>query len=201
MDIERIQELVTAYGPFAVGLGSTLDNTGIPIFFVIGMGTAHTLAVEIDPRHLLVAAVIGSIIGDVGTYAIGRYFLTKERILLGRIGKSLKPILEAGEKAMQRWGIFTVAFGRFIPYIGKVTPLLAGSYGVGWFRSVASISVGSVLLMGFMYVYADSLFKIISGSPSLVRMVSVAIGTALVASLYYANMALKKRSAAAPRIE
>jgi hypothetical protein len=35
----------------------------------------------------------------------------------------------------------------------------------------------------------------------LVRMVSVTIGTALVASLYYANMALKKRSTAAPRVE
>jgi len=191
MDVDNIHRLVTSYGPIAVLVGSTLDNTGIPIFFVIGMGAAHSLGIE--PQKLLVAAIIGSIVGDVGTYAIGRYFLTKERILLGRIGQSFKPILDVGHKAMQQWGILTIVFGRFLPYIGKVTPLLAGSYRLSWFRTTAAICGGSIVLMSIMYIYADSVFKVVSGNPSLVKIISAVIGTGLLVVLYCANNALKKR--------
>jgi membrane protein DedA with SNARE-associated domain len=191
MDIEQVQQLVKMYGPYAVGAGSMLDNTGVPIFFVVGMGTAHALG--ISSKLLLVSAVLGSIVGDLGTYAIGRYFLTKDRILISGIGDYIRPLLEIGEKAMCRWGgICTLIFGRFIPYAGKVTPLLAGSYQMSWLRAVLSVCVGSVMLMGLFHVYAQNVFEVISGNITLIRILSISIGTAVLLALYCVNRALKK---------
>ena len=193
MDIEQVQHLVKMYGPYAVGAGSMLDNTGVPIFFVVGMGTAHALG--ISSKLLLMSAVLGSIIGDLGTYAIGRYFLTKDRILISGIGDYIRPLLEIGEKAMYRWGgICTLIFGRFIPYAGKVTPLLAGSYQMSWLRAVLSVCVGSVMLMGLFHVYAENVFEVISGNITLIRILSISIGTAVLLALYCVNRALKKRA-------
>jgi membrane protein DedA with SNARE-associated domain len=191
MDIEQVQHLVKMYGPFAVGLGSMLDNTGVPIFFVVGMGMTHSLG--ISSKLLLMTAVLGSVVGDLGTYAIGRYFLTRDRILLSSIGNNIKPLLEIGDKAMRQWGgVCTLIFGRFIPYVGKVTPLLAGSYQMNWLRAVLSVCIGSVLLMGLFHVYADNVFEVVSGNITLVRVLSISIGTAALLTLYCVNRALKK---------
>jgi membrane protein DedA with SNARE-associated domain len=194
MDMETIQHLVTTYGPFAVGLGSTLDNTGVPIFFVVGMGMAHALG--LSPKLLLVAAILGSVLGDLGTYAIGRYVLTKDRLMQNPIGHGFKPVLDAGAQAMKRWGSLVIVFGRFVPYLGKVTPLLAGSYGMGWPITVVSVTVGTFLLMGGFYLYADSAFQVVSGDASVVKTVSLAIGTAILFGLYCLNVRLRKRSRA-----
>ena len=193
MDIEQVQHLVKMYGPFAVGLGSMMDNTGVPIFFVVGMGTAH--AIGISSEALLISAVLGSIVGDLGTYAIGRYFLTRDRILLSSFGNYIRPLLEIGDKTMHRWGgIGTLVLGRFIPYIGKITPLLAGSYHMDWLRTVLSVCIGSVLLMGLFHMYAENVFEVISGNITLIRAISISIGTAALLILYCVNRALKKRA-------
>lgn len=196
MDVERIQTLVKAYGALAVGAGSTLDNTGIPIFFVVGLGVSEAMQADVPEYAMLVAALIGSVIGDLGTYAIGRYFLTKDRILLGSIGQTFKPVLNTGERVMERWGICSLVFGRFIPYVGKVIPLLAGSYQMSWLRATLSASAGSILLMGSFYLYARTAIDVVRGNASAVKTVSLIIGAVFLGLLFWANRALKRRSRA-----
>lgn len=194
MQLERIQQWVADYGPSAVGVGSTLDNTGVPIFFVIGMGLAYNLA---STRYMmLIAALIGSAVGDLGTYAIGRYFLTKERILQGGIGRKFKPLLDAGDKATQRWGSWAIIFGRFIPYVGKIIPFLAGSYKMSWLKTTVSVCVGSLLLMLFFYLFSETAIDAVTGQADIVKYVSLAIGTAVVALLWWTNNVLKRRAQA-----
>lgn len=193
MDLERVQQMVTDYGPGAVGVGSTLDNTGVPIFFVIGMGVALASKTTAVLHAMLIAAIVGSIAGDLAVYAIGRYFLTKERILMGNIGKSFQPIIDAGENMMRRWGILTVVFGRFVPYVGKITPFLAGSYRMSWLKASLSVTVGSVLLLGFFFYFAQAAYEVVSGNASLVKYVSLAIGVGVLAALCWANHVMKKK--------
>lgn len=193
MEIAEIQHLVEAYGPWAVGVGSTLDNTGLPIFFVLGMGAALKVGgTQLD--HMLVAAIIGSVIGDLGTYAIGRYYLTKERILVGTIGQRFAPILKAGERTMLRWGILSILLSRFIPYLGKIIPLLAGSYRLSWFQMTVGVTVGSMLHMGFFFLYSEAAYAVITGHATLAKMVSVAIGTLILILLFWLNAMLAKRN-------
>lgn len=193
MTVDQIQGWIQSYGPLAVGVGSTLDNTGVPIFFVAGLAIAG--AVGVAPEALLVAAVIGSIVGDLGVYAIGRYFLTGDRIRTGRIGKTMAPVLNFGERAMARWGLWTILLGRFIPYVGKIVPFLAGSYKTAWHSTIAAVTIGSVLLMGLFYFYADSAVALVKGDASAVKTVSLVIGTVVVAAIIWANVFLKRREA------
>ncbi|GAB4150749.1 MAG: VTT domain-containing protein [Planctomycetaceae bacterium] len=192
MDPDQIKLYVENYGPWAVGIGSTLDNTGLPIFFVLGMAAAASL--EIPREILFVAAVIGSIVGDVGVYVIGRYFLTKERILSGNFGEMFQPVINVGERVMHRWGLWSLILGRFIPYVGKIIPVLAGSYRLSWMRTVISISLGSMLLIGLFYAYADGAIDLVAGEASTIKRVSMAIGTVFLVSLWWLNQKLKKET-------
>jgi membrane-associated protein len=195
MEPDQIKEYVENYGPWAVGVGSTLDNTGLPIFFVIGMAAAGSLDI---PREILfIAAVLGSIIGDVGVYIIGRYFLTKDRILAGNFGEMFTPVINVGERVMKRWGFWSLILGRFIPYVGKIIPVLAGSYRMSWIRSVLAISVGSVLLIGLFYIYADGAIDLVTGEASTIKQVSLAIGTVSFLALWWLNQKLKRKNEAA----
>jgi membrane protein DedA with SNARE-associated domain len=199
MELETVQELVRDYGPLAVGVGSTLDNTGVPIFFIAGLAAGAVL--DVRPEAMFVASLLGSIAGDIGVYVIGRYFLTKERILEGRIGQGFRPILEAGEKVMHRWGFWSIIFGRFVPYLGKVLPFVAGAYGMRWLQAGASICLGSVLLMGFFFVYSDLAFDLVREQGSAVKAVSLAIGTGCLAAMWWANRVLSCRERQAGEAE
>jgi len=193
VSFESAQYWVEHAGPWAVGLGSTLDNTGVPIFFVIGMSVESLVGLPAMVATLI-AAIIGSIVGDLAGYAIGRYVLTKDRILAGSLGHRFRPLIEAGERPLRRWGMWTVLFGRFVPYVGKVTPLIAGSYGISWFRAAFAVVAGSILLMGLYYIYAQTAIAIVQGHGNVVKVVSLAVLTAVVVLLWWGNNRLQKRA-------
>lgn len=192
MDPEQIKQYVEDYGPWAVGFGSLLDNTGVPIFFVLGMAAAGSL--DVGREMLFLAALIGSIAGDLGVYVIGRYYLTKDRILAGNFGDMFRPVIGVGERVMQRWGLWSLILGRFIPYVGKITPLLAGSYRLSWLRAAISIACGSVLLIGGFYLYSDTAIELVRGEASTIKRVSAAIGTLCLLGLWWMNHRLKQES-------
>lgn len=198
LDYEEIKAWVASYGPAAVGVGSTLDNTGVPIFFVAGMAAAVTMKVPIQMMWL--AAFLGSVVGDLGTYAIGRYYLTKDNLVTGFLGQNLRmgPTLHAGERVMRKWGPLSIVFGRFIPYVGKVLPLLAGSYRIGWIAATASVVVGSFLLTGLYFLMGQIAIDLVSRNATAVRYVSLGVLALVVAGLYWANVVLKRRNEEAP---
>jgi membrane protein DedA with SNARE-associated domain len=191
LDIETMHRWVTDYGPLAVGVGSSMDNTGVPIFFVVGLAAAE--AAKVRPEAMWVAAFLGSIAGDMGTYCIGRYFLTKDRILNDAIGQRMAPMIHAGQDSIGRWGIWTLVFGRFVPYVGKVLPLLAGSYRMSWVSTTVSVIVGSFLLTGFFYVFAEAALLVVTGHASKLKAVSLVLGAATVGGLWWYNSMLKAR--------
>ncbi|MCH8829017.1 MAG: VTT domain-containing protein [Planctomycetes bacterium] len=192
MELQEVQQYVEDWGPLAVGFGSLLDNTGVPIFFVAGMAAAGAL--DIPREALFIAAVIGSIAGDMLVYVIGRYYLTKERILAGTFGEMFQPVINVGERAMQRWGLWSLLLGRFIPYVGKIIPLLAGSYQLSWVRTWIAVTAGSLLLMAVFYLYADTAIDLVKGESTAVKYVSIAIASAFLAVLWWLNHSLKKKS-------
>jgi membrane-associated protein len=194
LEFEQVKGWVEAYGPAAVGVGSTLDNTGVPIFFVAGMAAAVTLKIPIEA--MWVAAFLGSVVGDPATYAIGRYVLTKDKLVGGFLGQNLRmgPTLHAGERVIGKWGPIAIVFGRFIPYVGKILPFLAGSYRVGWIAATVSVVIGSALLTGLYYLMGEIAVDLVTKRHDLVRYVSMGALAAVVVGLYYANLVLKRRN-------
>jgi membrane protein DedA with SNARE-associated domain len=194
MDLEQTRGLVESYGPIAVGIGSTLDNTGVPIFFVAGLVVAAASDAQSSATAMLAAAVVGSVVGDLGVYAIGRYFLTKERMLQGLLGQSFRPVLEAGDKAMRRWGFWSLLFGRFIPYVGKIIPFLAGSYRTPWWKAVLSVCLGSVMLMSLCYWFEEGVIAMVTEGASTIRSISSTIGILILFGLWWFNRELQQRA-------
>jgi membrane-associated protein len=194
LEYEQVKGWVESYGPAAVGVGSTLDNTGVPIFFVAGMAAAVSLKVPIEAMWL--AAFVGSVAGDLATYAIGRYVLTKDKLVAGFLGQNLRmePTLHAGERVIGKWGPLAIVFGRFIPYVGKVLPFLAGSYRIGWIAATVSVVIGSALLTTLYYFMGEIAIDIVAKQHDLVRSVSMGALGLVVVGLYYANLVLKRRN-------
>jgi membrane-associated protein len=194
LEYEQVKGWVESYGPAAVGLGSTLDNTGVPVFFVAGMAAAVSLKVPIEA--MWAAAFLGSVVGDLATYAIGRYVLTKDKLVAGFLGQNLRmgPTLHAGERVMGRWGPLAIVFGRFVPYVGKVLPFLAGSYRVGWVAATISVVIGSALLTSLYYAMGAIATGIVARHHVIIRYASMGVLAVVVAGLYYANLVLKRKN-------
>ena len=195
IDYEQVRAWVDSYGPAAVGVGSTLDNTGVPIFFVAGLAAAVSLKSSLAP--MWVAAFVGSVVGDLAVYAIGRYGLTREKLQAGFLGRSMGPTLAAGERMMARWGWPALAFGRFVPYVGKVLPLLAGSYRKSWASAISAVAVGSFLLTGLYFLLGEIAVDLVRSRGDLVRYASLAALGVVVVGLYYANIVLKRKNSVA----
>lgn len=199
LQFEQVKGWVESFGPAVVGLGSTLDNTGVPIFYVAGMAAAIGVKAKSSLGVIWAAAFVGSVVGDLATYAIGRYRLTKDQLAAGFLGQTLGmgPALQAGERVMKAWGPLSIVFGRFVPYVGKVLPLLAGSYRMSWFAATASIVVGSFLLTGMYFLLGELAVDLVRRRGDAVRFVSMAALLVVLGGLYFANRLLKAKDAQA----
>ncbi len=201
LQFEQVKGWVEAYGPAVVGLGSTLDNTGVPIFYVAGIAAAIGVKARASLGAIWVAAFLGSVVGDLTIYAIGRYRLTKDQLAAGFLGQGLGmgPALHAGERLVSKWGPVSIVFGRFVPYVGKVLPLLAGSYRMSWLAATSSIVVGSFLLTGLYFLMGEIAVDLVRERGDVVRYASMGALLLVVAALYFANEALKAKNARTTR--
>jgi membrane protein DedA with SNARE-associated domain len=99
---------------------------------------------------VLIAAILGAILGDWASYAIGHYFRDSiERVWpLSRHPEQLR----RAEALFRRWGIFGVFIGRFFGPLRSVVPLAAGIAAMPMARfqiaNIASAVVWAVGLLG-----------------------------------------------------
>jgi membrane protein DedA with SNARE-associated domain len=117
-------------------------------------------------------------------------------MLSGTFGRSFRPVLEAGDKAMQRWGFWSIVFGRFVPYVGKIIPFLAGSYKTAWWKAVVSVCLGTAMLMGLFYYFSEAAIGMVTEETSTLRSVSLSIGALVVFGLWWYNRKLQLQAQA-----
>lgn len=189
--IEQAQHLVSAYGAYAVLAGTFFENTGVPLIFIAGLSLAHSLSLPAE--MMLLTAICGSTLGDIAFYMVGRYWLTRKRLMASWFGRRAAPLLHVSDRVMRRWGVLAVVFGRFIPYAGKAVPFLAGSLRMRWVLTVPAIIVGNTILMGLWYAYADQVYDAIRGRGGVFSYASLGIFSVIVLLLWIANMRLKRR--------
>jgi membrane protein DedA with SNARE-associated domain len=89
----------------------------------LGIGVAHS-AVGGTFVPMWMAASAGAVLGDLVTYALGRYFKADAARMWPL---SRKPgLLAAGNAYFQRWGALAVLAGKFLGVVRPVIPLIAG---------------------------------------------------------------------------
>ena len=109
----------------------------IECLFIAGLFTPATLiipavgvlaaSIGISPYEITFYATMGMIVGDSVSYFLGRSIGNK---LFDRVPLKYHGYVKQAQKFMQKWGILSVALGRFFGPLRCVIPFTAGSLGM-----------------------------------------------------------------------
>ena len=128
-----MSSFVQHYGYFALFILAIAESALIPIPSEVTFGFAGALATSAVTGHaqfsilgIIVVGVVGSLIGSVIAYEIGR---TLGRAIVDRWGKWILLThgdLDAAERWFARYGAASVLIGRVLPVVRTVISLPAG---------------------------------------------------------------------------
>lgn len=149
---EFIIQIIENWGYLGVGLLIAIENIfpPIPSEVILAFGGFMTTKTTLNAIGVIIAATIGSTVGAIVLYLIGR-ILNKERlekIVSGKIGKVLR--LKAGdiEKA-DKWfdtkGQKTVFICRFIPIVRSLISIPAGMSEMNFLKFLLYTVLGSTI--------------------------------------------------------
>lgn len=128
ISLEQIQEIAREYGYWAVFVGITLENTGIPIpgetitivgGFLAGSG-------ELNYWLVLVTAILGAVLGDNFGYWIGKFGGWKLLLKIGNIFRITETQLNKARQEFSKNSAKAVFFGRFLTLLRIFAGPMAG---------------------------------------------------------------------------
>ena len=128
-----MQSLILHYGYLALFLAAVLTSACIPLPSEVAFGYAGALctvavggAKHLNVVDVIVVGTIGSLVGSVITYEVGRY---AGRTIVDRWGKWIlltHKDLDHAEAWFAKYGTISVFLGRIVPVIRAVISLPAG---------------------------------------------------------------------------
>ena len=130
---EIIISLMDQFGYWGIMLLIAVENIfpPIPSEVILTFGGFMTTYTSLNVIGVIAASTIGSMIGAIALYEIGKFF-NKERlmkIVSGRIGKILRlkaQDIESAENWFERRGNGAVFFCRFVPIVRSLISIPAG---------------------------------------------------------------------------
>mgnify|MGYP005761160239 CR=1 FL=1 len=149
---ELVIQIIEQWGYIGVAMLIAIENIfpPIPSEVILAFGGFMTTKTTLNAIGVIIAATIGSTVGAIVLYLIGR-ILNKERlekIVSGKIGKVLR--LKAGdiEKA-DKWfdtkGQKTVFICRFIPIVRSLISIPAGMSEMNFLKFLLYTVLGSTI--------------------------------------------------------
>ena len=151
----HIDQWIAAIPPLAVyvtiGLIVMIESLGIPIPGEIALVSATLLTIHpssaVEWEYIAVAASAGAIIGDSIGYSIGRKGGKPLFEWLGRkFPKHFGPShVATAERAFQKWGMWTVFFGRFIALLRIFAGPLAGALHMRYPKFLIANALGGIV--------------------------------------------------------
>ena len=147
-----IIEAINNFGYLGVVLLIAIENIfpPIPSEVILTFGGFATTISNITVIGTIIAATIGSVIGAIALYYIGR-ILNEERIdkiVESKVGKILGLSKEDIHKAFSWFdskGKYAVFFGRFIPIVRSLVSIPAGMAKMAIIPFLALTTVGSLI--------------------------------------------------------
>jgi membrane protein DedA with SNARE-associated domain len=133
---EQLMEMIIQYGYIALFGLLALGIVGIPVPDEILMTTVGTFTASgvLSYTSSFIVCYLGAMTGMIVSYTLGRRV---GKPFLYRYGKWVKLTpqrLERTERWFQKYGMWTVAFGYYVPGVRHFTCYLAGVSGVGIWR-------------------------------------------------------------------
>ena len=146
-----LQALISGHGRWAVGLLVGLESLGLPLPGETALVAAAVYAGstgQLSIVGVLLAALLGAIIGDSLGYLAGRR-LGWPLLLRHGPGVGLTPDrLRLGRALFMRHGGKVVFLGRFVAFLRVLAASLAGASGMAWPRFLLCNAAGAVIWVG-----------------------------------------------------
>ncbi len=146
-------------------LGVLVESAGIPVPGETTVLVAAFLASpaggeRLDLFLVIVVTALAAMLGDNAGYEMGRRF-ARPRLAGGKSFLFLTPrALHTAEGYFQRYGVWTVYFGRFVAALRVAAALAAGTAGMPWLRFFLANAAGAVTwsvaisLLGYFFGYS-----------------------------------------------
>ena len=149
---ELILSLMEEYSYFAVFALIAIENIFPPIpseVILIGGGFLTT-SLDLNIYFMILAATLGSVIGAIVLYYIGKIFNKErlKRIISGRIGKILRlkaKDIEMADEWFDKKGNVTVFFCRFVPIVRSLISIPAGMSEMPMLKFLLYTTTGSLI--------------------------------------------------------
>ncbi len=202
-----IEELMGQYGYIAIALLIAIENIfpPIPSEVILTFGGFMTTTTTMTTWGVIIAATIGSVLGALALYGVGRCF-PEERLehwLDGRLGKILRLKKEDVRRAQgwfDRRGKLTVFFCRFIPVIRSLISIPAGMAKMPLPMFLLLTAVGTCIwniVLVLLGAWAGSSWEKIAGYMDIYSKVGVIVlGVAAVVAVAVFCLRRKKKKAA-----
>ncbi len=201
-----IIQMMEDFGYLGVALLIALENIfpPIPSEVILTFGGFMTTYTSLNVWLVIVMATIGSVLGGLALYGIGRILDAErlERILSGKIGKILRLKPQDVERA-QGWfarkGKATVFFCRFIPIVRSLISIPAGMMKMNAGSFLLLTTLGTALwntVLVWLGVFAGASWeKIVGylGVYSKAAVVILAVGALVFAVFFYRHRLKKKK--------
>lgn len=154
-----IIQIMNQYGYIGIALLIAVENIfpPIPSEVILTFGGFMTTYSSMNAIIVVVAATVGSVVGALVLYGIGRFFSAEriEKWLDGKIGKILRLKKSDVEKAkgwFEKRGKYTVFFCRFIPIIRSLISIPAGMTSMKIVPFIV-LTTGGSLIWNVVLVY------------------------------------------------
>lgn len=148
---EWITSVMTDYGYFGIFLLILLENIfpPIPSEVVLTVGGFMTASTGMTMPGVIGASTAGSVSGALILYGLGRWLSVKRlEKIIEKYGKWLrlkKEDLHKADSWFDRYGVWTVFFGRLVPLIRSLISIPAGISGMKFWLFLLFTTLGTLL--------------------------------------------------------
>ncbi|VTU40631.1 Inner membrane protein YohD [Variovorax sp. PBS-H4] len=178
--------LLSAQGAAVVFLATLATRLGAPVPAAPFLVVAGGLAVDgqLSFMAVLLAAVLGNILGDGAWFLAGRRWGYRVMRLLCRVSLSADNCVRRSESILGRWGGLSLIAAKFVPGVSVVAPPMAGALGMSnarflAFETLAALiwALGFLALGGLFHAAIQDVLAVMSS----VGLTATLVGTLLLA--------------------
>jgi len=184
-----VQDLVQAYGLWALFAVVMLESAGVPmpgetalVVTALYAGSTHRFSVIL----VVVVAAIAAILGDNIGYLIGRFIGVRLIVRYGRYVRLNEPRLKVGQYLFLQHGGKIVFFGRFIAILRTYSAILAGVNLMSWPHFLFMNALGGICwasAFGLGAYFLGNKFARVAGPVGLLLLVAAIVFIA--AGMYF----------------
>ena len=151
--MNELLALLAAHGAAVVFLATLAARLGAPVPAVPFLIVAGGLSVggQVSFAAVVLAAVVGNILGDGVWFLAGRRWGYRVMRLLCRISLSADSCVQRSESILGRWGGLSLILAKFVPGVSVVAPPMAGALGMSNTRFLSYETAAALIwTLGFL---------------------------------------------------